>query len=380
MKFIPSILLFFFGSAFLVLWTLDRKHRFMVKVAAGFYAFSIGVLMQVAAIPLHLGYNVFITGIIYTGAALLLSEGVLERSYHHFPLQAAVLYMAGIAVGLWYFCSVDRNLIVQICVLNLGLNMLFLQTCWQGRFLLKGTKRDKVLFWLLAVLGVNFLPRALLTIKSVNATTVQDIFSPTDIYQTDFWQVWLFLSSILGTLIGLGILGVFCIDLILKLRTESDLDPLTGVFNRRGLQKYTDKLSNLSDSGQASVVVVCDLDKFKSINDMYGHAVGDVVLTAFADIIRHNIRKEDTVARIGGEEFVIVFRGMTEEQAFDFSERIRKALESTNFKSVSIIEPITCSVGLSSIRASESFQSSFERADKALYVAKRNGRNRICAE
>ncbi|MGZ4973367.1 MAG: diguanylate cyclase [Methylobacter sp.] len=380
MKFIPSILLFFFGSAFLVLWSLDRKRRFMVTLAAGFYAFSFAMLMQVTAIPSHIGYNGLIAGVIYTASALLISEGVLERSYRHLSPQVAVLYMAVIVGGLWYFYFVDRNLVVWICVLNFGMGMIYLQASWQGRFLLKGTKRDKVLFWLLVVFGVHFLLRTLLTIESVSPIIIQDSFSPTDLYQTDFWQMVLFWISILGVLIGLGILGVLSIDLIIKLRMESDLDPLTGVFNRRGLQNHADKLAHLSASGQTSVVAVCDLDKFKSINDRYGHAVGDVVLTAFADIIRHNIRKEDVVARIGGEEFVIVFRDMTEEQAFAFSERIRTALECTSFKSASIIDPITCSVGLSSIHACESFQSSLERADKALYAAKRSGRNRICAE
>ncbi|MGZ5622153.1 MAG: hypothetical protein ACXWFG_14940, partial [Methylobacter sp.] len=151
MKFVPSILLFFFGSAFLVLWTLDRKHRFMVTLAAGFYALSIGMLMQVAAIPFYLGYNGLIAGILYTAGTLLLSEGVLERSYRHFPLQAAVLYMVGIAGGRWYFYFVDRNPIVWVCFLNFGLSMILLQASWQVRFLLKGTKRDKVLFWLLVV-------------------------------------------------------------------------------------------------------------------------------------------------------------------------------------------------------------------------------------
>lgn len=375
MKFVPSILLFLFGSAFLGLWALDRKLRFTATLAASFYFFSSAMLMQVAFIPSDVGYNGLISGVFYATGALLFSEGVLERSRHHLLPWAAVLSMVGIVGGLWYFYFVDRKLIVWICILNLGLGLIFLQTSWQGRFLLTGTKRDKALFWLLVAIGVHFLPRTLLTIGSVNPMMNQD-----SLYQTDFWQMVLLSTSVLGTLSGLCLLGILVIDLISKLRRESDLDPLTGVLNRRGLQSHTDKLPHLSAYGLASVVAMCDLDKFKTINDTYGHAVGDIVLTAFADVVRRNIRKEDIVARIGGEEFVIVFKDMTDEQASAFSERIRKAFEHTSFKDVSIIEPVTCSFGLARIRASESFWVSLERADKALYAAKHSGRNRICTE
>jgi len=112
----------------------------------------------------------------------------------------------------------------------------------------------------------------------------------------------------------------------------------------------------------------------------YGHYAGDAVLSTFAEIIRRNVRKGDIVARTGGEEFVLVLDHISEEEAFAFSERVRRAVETGRFPGVSAMEPVTCSFGLARALPGEPFWTTVRRADKALYQAKRSGRNQTRAE
>ncbi|WP_274426971.1 GGDEF domain-containing protein [Chelativorans sp. YIM 93263] len=372
MKFVPAILLLLFASAFLGLWALERKRRFILTLGAGFASLGLGMLQQVGGVPQSVGLGAVISGFLYTAGVLLVCNGILERSGTRMPAGMAVLYLAGIVGGLWYFYYIDRDLIARIYILNFGLGLIFLHTCWLARFLLRGAWTDKALFFLMAAFGLHFAPRTLLTINSVSRVTTAPEFG-----RTDFWQTVVLSSSVLGAAGGLGLLFILFVDHVAKLHQERDIDPLTGLLNRRGLER---SYSRLARAREARFLAICDLDKFKAINDSYGHPTGDLVLSAFADILRRNMRKTDVVARIGGEEFVLILCDVTEDEALAFSERLRKILENTRFREVAAVGPVTGSFGLARIGAGEPLLGALERADRALYEAKRTGRNRICAE
>jgi diguanylate cyclase (GGDEF)-like protein/PAS domain S-box-containing protein len=154
----------------------------------------------------------------------------------------------------------------------------------------------------------------------------------------------------------------------------SALDPLTGLYNRRKFDLLFKH--SLAKKAVASLVVV-DLDHFKTINDTYGHAVGDSVLKQFASIITTHTRLKDISARWGGEEFVILLPDTPCIVAYAIAERIRKATEKA-----ALIEghTVRCSIGLSQQRADDTPQSFFERADRLLYKAKNSGRNRTVTD
>jgi diguanylate cyclase (GGDEF)-like protein len=121
---------------------------------------------------------------------------------------------------------------------------------------------------------------------------------------------------------------------------------------------------------------VCDIDHFKTINDSCGHADGDTVLVKVAELLRENLRRGDEVARFGGEEFVMLLSDIHREDARDLIERLRHAIEATRFGSGSLRRRrITASFGIAEYRVGEDLEDVIRRADKLLYVAKRNGRN-----
>ena len=149
-------------------------------------------------------------------------------------------------------------------------------------------------------------------------------------------------------------------------------DPLTGLYNRR---VYQNDLSTLK--GSMGAILICDIDNFKNINDLYGHAVGDNVLVKIAECIRKNIRKEDLAIRWGGEEFFIYLNNSTLENAYIISEKLRKSIASLSiYHSDNIAINTTMSIGVSIIDGTLTFDEAIRNADCAMYRAKKAGRNR----
>lgn len=153
---------------------------------------------------------------------------------------------------------------------------------------------------------------------------------------------------------------------------EVSRDALTGLSNRRAFFRTFD---HLKDQETLSVAMI-DIDHFKSINDRYGHAGGDCALQTFAEVARRTVRKDDLVARLGGEEFAILFRGMKADQASQICERLRQEMaDAVTFYGQTSIR-FTVSIGVADITTPD-LDHALARADAALYDAKRDGRDRL---
>ncbi len=155
----------------------------------------------------------------------------------------------------------------------------------------------------------------------------------------------------------------------------SETDMLTGVANRR---KFDETLlvetSRAQRHGLSLMLVMLDIDHFKSLNDTYGHQVGDSVLVEFAQLLASNIRAHDFLARWGGEEFAVLATLSEGEDPRQFADKLRALIAANDFSAVG---HITASLGLSLYRTEEDIDALLSRADKALYAAKSNGRNRV---
>jgi diguanylate cyclase (GGDEF)-like protein len=154
-------------------------------------------------------------------------------------------------------------------------------------------------------------------------------------------------------------------------------DELTGLYNRRHFIRRAEAELNRLRPGHQSGLALIDLDHFKRINDLYGHATGDRVLQAFASVARSCLRDDDILARYGGEEFVLLLPHTDAEQFTACCERLREAFANAQPLDVPL-EPghLSLSVGLTLLNAGDDLDESLQRADEALYRAKNNGRNR----
>ena len=160
---------------------------------------------------------------------------------------------------------------------------------------------------------------------------------------------------------------------------NASTDPLTGLPNRRYFDEFCGLLARRRRSGDAVAVLMVDIDRFKVLNDTYGHPVGDEVLKAVAEAIVSAVREEDVPARVGGEEFAVLLRNPGPDVAVEVGERVREAVRALDLRSIGV-PGVSVSVGVANAHgADEPIPSVVGRADEALYRAKRAGRDRVIA-
>jgi two-component system cell cycle response regulator len=161
-------------------------------------------------------------------------------------------------------------------------------------------------------------------------------------------------------------------------------DVLTGVYNRRYALRHMEGLmKRVADTGKPLSVLVCDLDRFKSVNDTYGHAAGDEVLKQFAARATQSMRNIDMVARFGGEEFVILLPDTEGDNAMKAAERLCSKIGGTPMDVADAPDgklTVTVSIGLASTTVAMPGEELIKLADAALYRAKQGGRNQVCAD
>lgn len=160
------------------------------------------------------------------------------------------------------------------------------------------------------------------------------------------------------------------------------VDPLTKCFNRRYFMNTAEsEIARMKRHGTDLAVAIIDIDRFKSINDRFGHEAGDRVLSNVAEICEHSLRREDTLGRLGGEEFGIILPATDHDGAMEVLQRLKTRISHQ----VSLVEretvSLTISIGVTDVSEDdESVDDALRRADKALYTAKKLGRNRIVYE
>lgn len=196
-------------------------------------------------------------------------------------------------------------------------------------------------------------------------------------------------SGVLGLIIGSSLSRVYTNKIndyenSLKeknavLEVFASTDGLTGIMNKRVFNELSQHYFERAQRHNEDVsLLILDLDFFKRINDRYGHSVGDFLLIRFVKSIQTLLRKSDIFARIGGEEFSVLLFKTASQDALNLAEKIRLAIEQIYFTHESMRVSITTSIGISQNKATDtSFKDLFSRADKALYEAKENGRNKI---
>jgi diguanylate cyclase (GGDEF)-like protein/PAS domain S-box-containing protein len=165
----------------------------------------------------------------------------------------------------------------------------------------------------------------------------------------------------------------------LELRRLATTDALTGLSNRRHfIERLTQEFARYERYAHPAAVLMLDIDFFKSVNDSYGHAAGDALLRRFAAVCQRVVRRTDVVGRLGGEEFAVMLLDRTDAEALEQAERIREAVAALRLDDIDPDLRVTVSIGVSSFEsAGGSVDAALARADRALYQAKENGRNRV---
>ncbi|EPG42560.1 MULTISPECIES: GGDEF domain-containing protein [Acinetobacter] len=227
----------------------------------------------------------------------------------------------------------------------------------------------------LALLFCNYL-------SMIGVLTYAPLFNMQHLNQVPMHPFWV--GSMMFFLLPIMLACLFLFEILLtQWRTRemtiqilSRLDPLTNVFNRRSIDSYLEKLHQQPDPLYS--IILLDLDHFKSINDHFGHSMGDQVLVQVAKCLTHNLRDQDVIGRFGGEEFILILPNTTTAQAHNVAERCRLAITQLHFITEQKQEfVISASFGISSSLSADAPHLIISQADQALYAVKAAGRNQV---
>jgi len=231
-----------------------------------------------------------------------------------------------------------------------------------------------------------FIPLAGVEVFSALVVLVHLIIalSNKDLKLITYGNQWLYTTGSLLVLIFLSVAMMGC-SLIafrkqeLALRQSALLDSLTNCRNRRALHDIAEhEFYRANRSGVGLIVALFDIDHFKSINDTYGHAIGDEALIHVSKVVVAGLRKNDLLFRVGGEEFVVLISDSNLMAAQEIADRLRRSVEQTPLQTASSTIPITVSVGVAEqARTDSRWDEIMARADVAMYRAKKDGRNRV---
>ena len=240
-----------------------------------------------------------------------------------------------------------------------------LPVLWKNRNGILGN----IFFLLFALLCATYFVRPMFVYGMLESA-----YTPEN-YHNSTYVTLLYGASVMGGLTcGMTMLIMIGYDIIKTHQLASTTDPLTGLMNRRGLDKYVSV--EIDDQNAIDrAVIMADLDEFKQINDIFGHDVGDEVLKRVGALLEMITSEIGTVARVGGEEFVIVLNAMAKTDAMVVAEHLRLSLGAILHPEIELGQKITSSLGVAIIEKGESFGMTMRRADLALYEAKAAGRN-----
>lgn len=376
---VRTLLIVLVVSNLLMAATLLLVFARKLRDGLGYWAVSLGV--QALAWVLFAGRGAIsdVLSIVVANALLPVSWSLQVVALCQFQRRRASLWIMVLpgALTFTWFLVYLHEFQVRMMVGNLLLALASLATAhWTLRFRVGAELRTR---WLLIgsylVTGAVFLSRSLVAWLTPHSIT--SFLAPGPVQSMTF---------LLGY--ALVIINSFGYLLMHKERADRSMrqlaltDPLTGALNRRTFLPFAERELARFRERQAPVsLLMLDLDHFKRINDGYGHRVGDEVLTRFVARVQTCLRQEDKLVRYGGEEFCLLLPGAGQQAAEALAERIRVSVAESPFMIEGHELRVTVSIGVATVRsdATDTLQTLVDRADSALYRAKKDGRSRVAA-
>ncbi len=266
-----------------------------------------------------------------------------------------------------HYIYINPSYQARVLIFNL---VVLILTVYIVSLLIVGAKRTRLYIHLLAALPFIFMVLITLLKLLLRRTGREFSFTSSLDFVLNFLMM---LSSVWAALSAILLIGN---RLQYQIEQVARTDPLTSALNRRVMQEVLMKeLGSSNRNGRTLSIILCDIDRFKQVNDTYGHLVGDSVLIESVNIFRSCLRPTDLLARYGGEEFLIVLPETDDAEALATADRMREKIAEARFEHEGKRVSLTASFGVTS----HDHESLIQRADTALYEAKHQGRNKaVC--
>lgn len=361
-----------FFLTFLTVWRRQPQRTYTFAWAITFLFASISWGIDFTRLFIGDAWVAFATNIAFPLVALFTVRGVCLRYRAEAP-DRFLFSLCGASVvtssylGLAQENPILRGMPISLCMavmLVIGLSAI-----------LRTSRRDHIDYGIACALGfVAFL----LVMRPVVSIVVEGSPSADGGMANSFWIVSAKLVAIFSWFsFGILFLVRIALDLIQDLAEQSVTDALSGVLNRRGFFEQAGPALDQASAVLPVAILICDIDRFKRINDTFGHSAGDRVIQGFAKVLREGLGEFGIVGRLGGEEFALVLPKTNSRAALLFAEGIRTAFSHAHHEGIALSRQPTVSIGFAESRGGETLDAVLERADAALYRAKRNGRNRV---
>jgi diguanylate cyclase (GGDEF)-like protein len=362
------------ASAFLLLWLNQRDQPYVLAAAGSYAASALGFFLQDVGPGLPMDLQRIPANLMFLLAGCLLAAAVLGRYRLAVPVRLLAGFTAAGMAGLLWFLLVDpsiTNRIYSVSFALAGISLTMAVLLWR---LPQPRLMDRLLFWLTLLAGLNFLLRPAIIFAAIGTIGSYD-----SMQQSFYWSTVQFSQAMVSITFALTLLVAVASDLIAELKQQAHTDKLSGLLNRRGFEEQANvALAHCASNGRPVALLVADLDHFKRVNDTWGHAVGDSVISLFGNMLARAAGPDMVTGRIGGEEFAVLMPGTDLAVARLFAERVRAEIAVHGAGVLpSGLEP-TVSLGVHGSTGAASLYELLSSADLALYEAKRSGRNRVC--
>lgn len=309
----------------------------------------------------------------FLGAMGCITIGIASRYRQPMPwLAVAVIAVLSITAN-WLAYDIGRDSLVRMLAYQAPFALLqaiaALQV-WRSR---RRQPMDLALLVLFCLSAVQFITKPLVAHWTGGAGDFAQSYIATTyaLYSQS-------IGAVLQVAVGLLTLLMLVRDMLVEITARSETDPLSSLLNRRGFEDRAEAvLAGSNQKGMPLALVVSDLDSFKSINDNFGHDTGDQVIIAFASLLATNPPGGAIASRMGGEEFAVLLPGASLAAARLYAETLRTAFSSQPIGALPAHVRVTASFGVAEYDGSESLSDLRRRADAALYVSKRGGRDRV---
>lgn len=373
-SFILAINLFIaalFALAFFLVGVSNRAD----KVAPFFslaYVFGIFYIASEFILPLQdhpqLAYTAGFA--FFHGAVTAVTLGVARRYRPKLPWAGIAAIAAISIVANWFGYTLPHDTVERNLIYQAPYALLQAAAAW---IIFASRRRQPIDIGLIAMFGLSALqflskPFAALVLGGSGDTTATYLATTYALYSQS-------LGAILQVATGLLMLMLLVRDMLVEITARSETDPLSSVYNRRGFEERA--ASGLLPPSLPATLVLADLDAFKSINDSYGHDIGDQVIVAFAALLRDTAPPKAVVGRMGGEEFAVFVPGANLAIARLLAETLRAGFATLSVPGLPPFVRCTASFGVAERLAGEGLSGLRRRADAALYTAKRDGRDRV---
>ena len=359
----------------MVLFVLARRFgdmRGSMRLAQAFMASGFGTFFFLTVRMMPLAVNVLVANSALMLANLLFYDGIdallHTRPRLRYPAAIAILTL----IPLAWFSAVDNRLEVRIVLLAAAD---CLMQIWLFTDLIRCSRKGLAVY----LLAMSVLLS--MTTDVLRGLAIALNVSPASFLQSGSVQAAYMVTGVLAAC-GLGIFSLILVvaEVMNGMERSALRDPLTGALNRRGIEDLLKgELDRTRRAGTPLALALLDIDNFKSINDTWGHPVGDIILCDVVGCITASLRSYDSCGRIGGDEFLILLPGSSAAAAATICNRILQHVAALRPRKDVEISP-TVSMGFTEYVSSDTPESIIARADRALYVAKREGRNRVSKE